>query len=56
MRAFQKSRDKIVACSRQAAEEKSGTRPLPWQRADKGDYAWDLSHVTLHVYKVDVYT
>lgn len=28
---------------------------LPWQRADKGEHAWDLSPGALHVYKVDVY-
>lgn len=50
MRAFQKSRDRTVAagcCSRQSNQD------LPWQRVDKGDNIWDLSHVTVNVFKVD---
>lgn len=54
MGTFQKSRDRTVACSRQSGRERQ-TQPLPWQRADKGEHAWDLSPGALHVYKVDVY-
>lgn len=56
MRALQKSREKIVACFRRRAGKESDTRLLPRWRAEKGDCALDLSLVTLHVYRVEVYT